>query len=72
VGTDGKFISLTTWQFNDGIIPGQHKVQIVSAEGRVLPTKVLSPKYADDRRTPLLVEVKDDGEPIELRVPKPR
>jgi hypothetical protein len=72
VGPDGKFTSLTTWQFNDGIIPGKHKVQVLSSEGRVLPARILAPEYADNQHTPLLIEVKGDGTPVAVTVPKPR
>lgn len=71
VDAAGNFTSLTTWKYDDGIIPGTHKVQILSPLGQPLPARMLAPEYADAVNTPLTIEVKGDGSPIQLRVPKP-
>ena len=69
-GPDGTFKDVTTYKFADGLVLGKHKVSLVCQEGGKLTSKI--PKdYALPARTPLVVEVTESGQFLEIKVPKP-
>jgi hypothetical protein len=65
----GKFETVTSHIYGDGIVCGEHKVKVeaLSADNVRLP--LVPPDYADVDKTPLHVNTKDS--PFEIRVPKP-
>ena len=65
----GEFSSATTYQPNDGLVRGKHKVTIISTAG-MIPPEIVPPEYTDVTRTPL--EVDTHQQPFELRIRKPR
>ena len=66
---DGTFAEVTSHQFGDGLLPGQHKVQIVALDQANNPTRAVPAHFANARQTPLIVDTADA--PFHLKVPKP-
>jgi hypothetical protein len=70
VGPDGTFKDVTTYKYADGLVLGRHKVSLVCQEGGTLTTKI--PKdYALPAKTPLVIEVTESGQFLEIKIPKP-
>lgn len=68
VDADGNFDSVTSYKFGDGLLPGKHKVAILSAKdesGRPLIPK----EYSHVKTTPLIVDTANV--PLMIKVPKP-
>lgn len=70
VGADGTFKDITTYKFADGLVLGKHKVSLVCQEGGKLTPKIPQ-DYALPAKTPLVVEVTESGQFLEIKVPKP-
>ena len=69
VDADGKFDSVTSYKYGDGLIPGRHKVAIQQATGQ--KDQLLVPKpYTSIATTPLVVNTVDA--PFNIKVPKPK
>lgn len=64
----GEFRSATSYQPNDGLVRGKHKVTIISTSG-MIPPEIVPPEYADLTRTPLEVDTAE--QPLHLKVRKP-
>ena len=64
----GEFSSATSYQPNDGLVRGKHKVTIISTAG-MIPPEIVPPEYTDLTRTPL--EVDTAQQPFHLKVRKP-
>jgi hypothetical protein len=71
VGADGQFLSLTTWKYNDGIIPGKHKVVVLSAPNSPAAAQAVDREYGSEETTPLTIEVLDDSAPIDIKISRP-
>jgi len=61
----GKFAGATTFDYNDGIIAGEHKV-LVNCWGN---GKLIPDEYRDVATTPL--KVKSSDSPFHFKIPKP-
>ncbi len=70
VGSDGTFKDVTTHKYADGLVFGQHKVSIDCRENGTL-TKKIPKQYATPTTTPLIIEVTESGQVLEIKVPKP-
>jgi hypothetical protein len=70
VGPDGTFKDVTTYKFADGLVLGEHKVSLVAQKGEKLTTEIPR-EYALPDKTPLVVEVTESGQFLEIKVPKP-
>jgi hypothetical protein len=70
VGPDGTFSDVTTYKYADGLVLGKHKVSLVCEEDGKL-TKKIPREYAIPAHTPLVIEVTDSGQVLEIKVPKP-
>ena len=66
----GKFQTVTSHAYGDGVVPGEHKVLVeaLSTKNERLP--LVPPEYANVDKTPLRVNTKDV--PFEIKVPKPK
>lgn len=71
VGGDGLFEMVTSHKYADGLLPGKHKVVIISREGGQL-TKNIPQECAALRSTPVEIEVTGSGQVLEIKVPKPK
>lgn len=69
VGPDGTFKDVTTYKFADGLVLGKHKVSLVAQKGEKLTTEIPR-EYALPDKTPLVVEVTESGQFLEIKVPK--
>ena len=65
---EGRFESVTSYKYGDGLVPGKHKVAILDAED---PSgKLLVPlEYTNVNSSPLIISTEDL--PLEIKVPKP-
>ncbi len=63
VGADGTFKDVTTYKYADGLVLGKHKV---SLECPKVPKE-----YRSTTTTPLVIEVTESGQFLEIKVPKP-
>jgi hypothetical protein len=66
--TDGKFDTVTSHKFGDGLVPGKHKVifaYATDAKGKL----VVPPEYTEVSTTP--IEIDTANSPLEIKVPKP-
>jgi len=72
VGTDpsGQFSDVTTYKYADGLVLGKHKVTIL-AQKNATGAPPIPEDYSYPERTPLVVEVTDSGQVLEIKVPKP-
>ena len=66
----GTFDVVTSHQFGDGIVRGQHKVMIVALDQRQNATPEVPAIYGSVNTTPLVVDAEDS--PFELKVNRPR
>ncbi len=64
----GEFSSVTSYQPNDGLVRGRHKVTIISLGG-MIPPDIVPEEYTDVTRTPLEVDTAE--QPFHLKVRKP-
>ncbi|HEX2475561.1 MAG TPA: hypothetical protein VHK01_12490 [Lacipirellulaceae bacterium] len=71
VGPDGTFKDVTTYKYADGLVLGKHKVSLVAEKGGKLANQIPR-EYALPDKTPLVVEVTESGQFLEIKVPKPR
>ena len=62
---------ITTYKFADGLVLGKHKVSIVAQKGEKL-TNQIAREYALPDKTPLVVEITESGQFLEIKVPKPK
>ena len=64
--SDGKFI-LTTYQTDDGAIPGKHKVAVIATEeqkgksGESTTKSILPPKYSQAETSNVVIEIPAQG-----------
>jgi hypothetical protein len=68
--TTGAIGVVTSNHYDDGLVPGRHKVILLGGNGTLLPPSVAAPEYGDPDRTPL--EVDTAKQPFELKVRKPK
>jgi hypothetical protein len=68
---DGTFDVVTSHTYDDGLIPGKHKVVLAVAAGRGgdSTTNLFAPEYSDPNKTPL--EVNTANLPMVINVKKP-
>jgi hypothetical protein len=66
----GKFQTVTSHTYGDGIVRGEHKVLVVTLSASDVRLPLVPPEYADVAKTPLRVNTKDS--PFEIKVPKPK
>jgi hypothetical protein len=66
VQSDGTFENVTTYKFGDGLVLGKHKVSLVG------DSKKIPKDYATSTNTPLVIEVTESGQFLEIKVPKPK
>ena len=67
VDSEGRFDSVTSYKFGDGLIPGKHRVGISYATDK--NGKLLIPKeYSSAATSPLIVDTADA--PLQIKVPK--
>lgn len=67
---DGRFDTVTTHTFGDGILPGKHKVLVFVVDDRNQPIEgFVPPEYGDPAKTP--IEVDTAKLPWEIKVKKP-
>jgi hypothetical protein len=71
VGADGTFKDITTYKPADGLVLGKHKVSLVAQKGEKL-TNQIPMEYALPDKTPLVVEITESGQFLEIKVPKPK
>jgi len=71
---DGTFDAVSTRRPNDGIVPGRHKVVVVSLKkghnGMPVATKVVPARYQKESTTPLEIEVSSADQLVEIKVSK--
>ena len=68
--TDGTFDVVTCHTYDDGLIPGKHKVVLTVAAGRGGDSGTnLFAEYSDPNKTP--IEVDTANLPMEIKVKKP-
>jgi hypothetical protein len=66
--TDGKFDTVTSHKYGDGLVPGKHKVifaYATDANGKL----VVPAEYTEAATTPLEIDTADS--PLSIKVPKP-
>jgi len=68
---DGTFSTVSTYEYGDGAIVGQHKVQLVSYDQTDAITDAVPEVYRNLDTTPLVVEVAPGKKQLELKVDKP-
>ncbi|HEY3395076.1 MAG TPA: hypothetical protein VGK58_20395 [Lacipirellulaceae bacterium] len=71
VGPDGTFKDVTTYKYADGLVLGKHKVSLVAEKGGKLANQIPR-EYALPDKTPLVVEVIESGQVLDIKVPRPR
>jgi len=71
VGPGGTFKDVTTYKHADGLVLGKHKVSLVAEKGGKLANQIPR-EYALPDKTPLVVEVTESGQVLEIKGPKPR
>jgi hypothetical protein len=65
----GQFSDATTFDLNDGIIRGEHKVFVQCIVNNVQSRKLVPSDYSLAEKTPL--KVNTSKLPFELKIPKP-
>jgi len=70
VGPDGTFENVTTYKYADGLVLGKHKVSLVSRKGDK-PAPEIPREYSLPDKTPIVVEVTESGQHLEIKIPKP-
>ena len=65
----GKFETVTSHIYGDGIVCGEHKVLVEALSADNIRLPLVPPEYADVDKTPLRANTKDA--PFEIKVPKP-
>lgn len=68
---DGTFSSVSTYDYGDGAIVGQHKVVVKTYDQSGAPVYTYFPKEYSDATTTLLTEAVGDKRDFEIKVPKP-
>jgi hypothetical protein len=71
VDPDGTFSNASTYEFGDGVIPGEHKVVVESVDANESPTGAVPPEYSSQESTPLTITVSPDETTFDIRLPKP-
>ncbi len=66
----GKFETVTSHTYGDGVVPGEHKVLVEALSATNVRLPLVPPEYSDVAKTPLRVNTKDS--PLEIKVPKPQ
>ncbi len=66
----GDFKVVTSHTYNDGVVPGEHKVLVEAIAENDARLPLVPPEYADVNKTPLHVNTKDS--PFTIKVPKPQ
>jgi hypothetical protein len=69
---DGNFKTVTTWKYGDGAIVGPQKIVLLALDGQQQQTGAVPSEYANPSSTPLAVEVKAGGPPLEFKIPNPK
>jgi hypothetical protein len=67
--TDGKFDSVTTYKYADGLITGKHKVVVVAFDGGRNLSQKVPKEYTSVATTPLEIDTADS--PLEIKISKP-
>lgn len=68
IADDGTIEDVTTYEYGDGIVPGEHKVIVKPGKSKEQRNSV-SPKYNNVRTTPLTVNTADI--PFDIKIEKP-
>jgi hypothetical protein len=68
--TTGALGVVTSNRYNDGLVPGRHKVTLLTPQNQLLPAKIAAPEYGSPDKTPL--EVDTAKLPFEIKVRKPK
>jgi hypothetical protein len=68
--TTGALGIITSNHYDDGLVPGRHKVILLDGQRRLLPPSIAAPEYGDPDRTPL--EVDTAKLPFEIKVKTPK
>ncbi|HEX5472683.1 MAG TPA: hypothetical protein VFW73_12405 [Lacipirellulaceae bacterium] len=66
----GLIQSVTTYKFNDGLIPGKHKVMVVAYDGERTLSRKVPKQCASFSTTPIVIDTA--ALPLEIKVPKPK
>lgn len=72
VNPDGTFANASTYEYGDGVIPGEHKVIIESVDENESPTGAIPPGYGSQESTPLTITVSPDESTFDIRIPRPK
>ncbi|HPP53453.1 MAG TPA: hypothetical protein PK777_10915 [Thermoguttaceae bacterium] len=68
---DGTFSNVSTYDYNDGAIRGEHKVVVKAFDKNGAPVyHLFDKKYSDATTTPLTIQVGSERE-FHIKVPKP-
>jgi hypothetical protein len=68
---DGTFSTVSTYEYGDGAIVGQHKVQLISYDQSDAITDAIPEIYRNLDTTPLTVKVESGGSQLDLKVATP-
>jgi hypothetical protein len=68
VNASGEFDVVTSYKYGDGLVPGEHKVVILSGT-EIEGAPVVSKEYTSALTTPLVINTADS--PLVIKVPKP-
>jgi hypothetical protein len=66
----GKFQTVTSYTYGDGIVRGEHKVLVEALSASDVRLPLVPREYSNVAKTPLRVNTKDS--PFEIKVPKPK
>ncbi len=64
----GKFDSVTSYKYGDGLVPGRHRVAVAALGPTGQGLNVIPAKYSDVASSPLIVDTKDA--PLMIKIPK--
>ncbi len=68
--TDGSFDVVTSHNYNDGLLPGKHKVLAIATDDKhQIIEGVIPPEYKEVNKTPL--EIDTANQPLVIKIKKP-
>ena len=70
IGSGGKVEGISTYETDDGLVLGKHKVT-VTATTMDASKKPIPEAYSDPKATPLEIDVTEAGQTFDLKIPKP-
>ena len=68
--SDGTFSCATTYDYGDGLIPGEHKVAVQPMKDGVPARGIVPDRYLDVETSPIVITVEPGMEPLPLTVLK--